>query len=86
MVFLQSTVTGLLTDALDFSFLEDLASFKTLTLELRKGDIINETKDLFNCPGFVMLVHEDPDVLERDHQCIRKMEKEIYEKAVCKDS
>lgn len=84
VVFLQSTVAGRLIDDLDFSFLNDLGSFRTLALELHKGDIINETQDLFSCPGFVMLAHEVPSVLETDHQCIRKMEKEIYDKAVCK--
>ncbi|MCG6967898.1 MAG: ATP-grasp domain-containing protein, partial [Chromatiaceae bacterium] len=85
VIFLQSSVSGRLIDDLDFSFLNDLESFASVTLELHKGDAIDETQDLFSCPGFVMLVHEDPSVLKRDHQCIRRMEKEIYDKAVCKN-
>ena len=85
VVFLQSPVTGRLIEELNFEFLKDLRSFVSLTLEIHKGDAISETQDLFSCPGFVMLAHKDPDVLERDHQCIRKMEKVIYGKAVCKN-
>lgn len=83
VVFLQSTVTGTLTHDLDFRFLENLESYETLALEVHKGDPIKETQDLFSCPGFVMLVHEDPGVLKKDHRYIREMEKNIYDRAVC---
>lgn len=41
------------------------------------GEIVTPTIDIRSDAGYVLLVHEDPEVLERDYQTITAMQPEI---------
>jgi biotin carboxylase len=52
-----------------------LSSFAGHRFKPCAGDNLTFTRDLFSSPGEVHLVHEDPEVIERDYRQIRDLEK-----------
>lgn len=52
-----------------------LPSLYDFQLRVRPGDRINLTEDVFTTPGLLLLVHSDRDVLERDYQRFRELER-----------
>ena len=51
-----------------------LRSFHKLELFVEPGNPIAKTTDLMTVPGFIDLIHADPEVIEQDHQQIRAWE------------
>lgn len=54
--------------------LKGLSSFYAMNLDLHEGDPIDVTEDLSGSPGQILLVHEDPEVLNREAAKIREWE------------
>ncbi len=52
-----------------------MPSFQDINLKVKIGDRIEVTTDLFTCPAYIFLLHEDSRVLEADVKRIREMEK-----------
>jgi biotin carboxylase len=64
--------TGRLRKDLDWARVRALDSFHSLLAPAgRAGEYVTRTCDLFNRPGAVYLVHDDPAVVARDHAAIR---------------
>lgn len=55
--------------------LRSLSSLFQMRLRIKPGSLLTPTIDYFTAPGFLSLVHSDPDVLESDYQTIRNLEK-----------
>jgi biotin carboxylase len=73
-VSLISDRAGTIAGTPGYDEVSQLPSFHALIGELRPGDELAPTVDLFTAPGIVYLVHEDPDLLERDYRTIRSLE------------
>ncbi|MCX5751102.1 MAG: ATP-grasp domain-containing protein [Candidatus Saganbacteria bacterium] len=58
------------------SIIEKLPSARVIRVNPKVGGAIPKTIDLFTSPGEVILVHQDPAVLEADYQKICDLEKE----------
>jgi hypothetical protein len=55
---------------------ESLPSFAGSISMAQPGDVITPTIDLFSCPGMIYLVDPDRDVLERDYDRLRELERD----------
>lgn len=70
---------GRLRRDLDWSPLHTLPSFHSLLAPAPKaGEYIPRTTDLFTRPGAVYLIHPDAEVVARDHETIRRWEREGF--------
>lgn len=54
---------------------EALPSYAGSIAMAQPGDVITRTVDLFTCPGIVYLVDPDRDVLRRDYERLRELER-----------
>lgn len=75
-VFLRSFVSGRLKGVRHEETLRGLASCEFLRWIKSPGDRLQPTVDYFSIPGIMVLAHEDPTVIERDTQTIRRLEAE----------
>lgn len=57
-----------------FETIKTLPSFTTITESVVVGMPLKLTVDLFDCPGVVVLVHDDATVIDADLATIRKLE------------
>ncbi len=55
--------------------IKKLRSFIEMKLKVKAGDVVPRTTDIFTCPMYVFLAHEDFKVLQSDIDAIREMEK-----------
>ena len=60
--------------------LKKLDSFFDMRVNIKEGDDVNATSDLFSSLdlGFVVLSHTDTEVIKNDYLIVRSLEKEIY--------
>merc|ERR1711957_758130 len=69
--------------------IKNLASFGALDTDIEVGDSVQKTTQLCSMLGIVALCNKDADVLERDVQVTRSMEKQnnffIYTTKNCKE-
>ncbi len=80
MVFLISGREGRIARPLTDADFADLPSFVRLAWDVPPGGSLKITRDLFDCPGHVLLRHSDSAQIARDHAAIRIREKELYER------
>lgn len=73
-VFLVSKGRGIVQSAPGFRVIKELPSFVYLETGVRPGAKVDFTVDLFSALGRVLLMHQDPKVLEADIKLIRDME------------
>ncbi len=66
--------SGLLRSLPRLDDIRAMPSFYKLKLYVEPGQRIVETTDLMSIPGFIDLIHPDPEVIERDHQQLRTLE------------
>ncbi|OGV41586.1 MAG: hypothetical protein A3F46_10715 [Legionellales bacterium RIFCSPHIGHO2_12_FULL_42_9] len=59
--------------------LKKLDSFHSVNVNIKPGDYLARTVDLYTSPGSIYLVNEDPIKLEDDYLKLRAFEKESYE-------
>lgn len=74
-VILVSYSRGKVTATPGFEVIKKLESFVYLETGVKIGTMVEHTVDLFTGIGSVILMHRDADILERDIQTIRRMEK-----------
>merc|ERR1712203_960008 len=75
-VMLVSYHEGRVEDTPGFDRVRTLESFVSLEENVRIGDRLEKTVDLFGITGMAVLVHSDASVLESDISLIREMEVE----------
>ena len=68
----------------DIRHLEDIAKLESVRRvkvheEFYPGETIALTRDIRTDAGFVIMVHEDPDVIERDYEHILELQKDLFE-------
>ena len=73
-VELISPKTGTLVALPKLDEIRKLASFEELVVSRKIGGPIKQTTDFFTVPGFVDLLHPDPQVIARDRARIRELE------------
>jgi hypothetical protein len=73
-VYLTSYESGVLSKFVGLDFLKSLESFYEMTMRLKEGEVISKTTNYFTAPGVVVLMSEDPQVIERDYKRIRELE------------
>jgi len=86
IVFFISKVSGTVRRTIDTSWIKNLKSYYDIVLDERPGVQIKPTCDLFTTPGYVKLIHENEEVLLRDHELIRMAEYEMFSKAIEADN
>lgn len=75
-VILVSFSRGTVKATPGFEEIKKLPSFVYLETGVRPGSKVDHTIDLFTGIGSVILMHEDPDVLNRDVERVRQMERD----------
>lgn len=75
-VILVSFSRGTVKSTPGFDAIEKLPSFVYLETGVKKGSKVDYTVDLFTGIGSVILMHEDPKIVEADVARIRQMEKD----------
>lgn len=75
-VILVSFSRGVVKSTPGFEEIKKLPSFVYLETGVRPGSRVDHTVDLFTGIGSVILMHEDPDILKRDVERVRQMERE----------
>lgn len=87
VVFLMSRSPGVVRNADSLRRVSDLASHHFSTVNLRNGDIVALTKDLFGSLdlGFVVLAHPDRGQILADYQAIRQLEDQLLVEPVPAD-
>ena len=80
-VILVSFSSGTVKSSPGFDKIMQLPSFLYLETGVKPGTVVNYTTDLFTGVGSVILVHHDPEILARDVETIRQLEKdnELFE-------
>ena len=74
-VFLISEVEGKIKSVSQLDRIKKLPSFCDMHLSIKKDGLIKKTIDLASSPGYIFLVHENPEIIQQDYQTIRKLEK-----------
>ena len=75
-VILVSFSRGVVRSTPGFTEIETFESFVYLETGVRPGSFVDYTIDLFTGVGSVILMHEDNEILQRDVNRIRQMEKD----------
>ena len=75
-VILVSFSRGIVKSTPGFEEIKNLPSFVYLETGVRPGSKVDHTIDLFTGIGSVILMHEDPEVLKKDVERIRQMERD----------
>lgn len=76
--FLVSPSSGLITKTPDLNPIINLPSFHSLAFRFEQGHNLVKTTSLADFPGFVYLVSEDKQQVEKDYQTLREYEKTLY--------
>lgn len=80
-VFLISPLCGEILRQPDLRHIRALGSFHSLVLQ--DSGILQETRSLVNCPGYVTLVGDDMDQLMTDLAQVRALEGDLFKQMVC---
>lgn len=75
IVILISEVEGKIQSVSQMDLIRKLTSFCDMRLSIKKDGPIKKTVDLTSSPGYIFLVHENPEIIEQDYQTIRELEK-----------
>ncbi|NET73439.1 MAG: ATP-grasp domain-containing protein [Sphaerospermopsis sp. SIO1G2] len=75
IVILISEIEGKIKSISHIDKIRNLPSFCDMKLQLEKDKPIKKTVDLVSSPGYIFLVHENPEVIQQDYQTIRHLEK-----------
>jgi biotin carboxylase len=73
-VSLISPIAGKVRSLAGFNEIRDLPSFADMNLQLALDEPLSRTVDSRTSPGYVYLVHDDPDQLRADYRTIRELE------------
>jgi len=73
IVELISRVEGKLR-AVSTKQIETLTSFYSMKLNVEPGGLIEKTVDVFTCPGHVVLMHQDLELIWHDYNYLRNLE------------
>ena len=73
-VYLTSYNDGVVQGIPGEGLLQGLSSFFQMRLRVKPGSLIKKTIDYFTAPGFLTLVHESADQVEKDYHQIREWE------------
>lgn len=76
--FLVSSSGGTITKEPNLQSIINLPSFHSLSFRFERGNNLVKTTSLADFPGFVYLVSEDRQQVEKDYQVIREYEKTLY--------
>ena len=76
--FLAASCDGEITKQPDLQPIINLPSFHSLSFRFELGDIMVKTTSLADFPGFVYLVSEDKQQVEKDYEILREYEKTLY--------
>lgn len=74
VVMLVSHVEGEISGVPGFERIRQMESFVSMESLCKVGCVVVPTVDLFSSPGSVILMHHDPEVVQRDIAEIRQME------------
>jgi biotin carboxylase len=77
-VALISELSGTIQAIPGLKEIAKLPSFSSMSINVKPGDLIQKTADLFSSPGGIYLVHEDRNIIEKDYQQIRQLEREEF--------
>ena len=75
-VILVSFARGIVKSTPGFEKIKRLQSYVYLETGVQPGSEVDYTVDLFTGIGSVILMHRDPDILEKDVNFIRKLERD----------
>ena len=75
IVILISEIEGKIKSVSHIDKIRSLPSFCDMKLQLEKDKPIKKTVDLVSSPGYIFLVHENPEIIQQDYQAIRQLEK-----------
>ena len=67
---------GIVKDCKGLDQIRFLDSYFSERIKFRAGDFITPTRNIFSSPGFIILIHDDPEQIFRDYCEIRRIEKE----------
>lgn len=70
----EGTVTGYR----NLEKIKSLSSYHSMDIRVNIGERLVKTVDVWTGPGMVVLIHEDPRVIEADYKRIRELEDEIF--------
>lgn len=86
-VILVSMSSGFVVGTPGFDAIRKFQSFHAMETAVRAGTLVKHTVDMFTGLGSVVLLHADPDVVQRDVAAIRAMETEcrLFELAPAMD-
>jgi len=70
IIILASSQEGKIKKIPLLKMINTLPSLYSVSMVVEPGDYLKITKDLFSSPGKVMLIHQDPKIVESDYQKI----------------
>jgi len=77
-VFFASPVDGIVKNSPNFKPIIDLPSFHSISFRFEKGDTLVKTTSLADFPGFIYLVADTEDQLDKDYKAFRQLEQILY--------
>ena len=80
-IFIKSTVDGVLDEKPNFSDVEKLKSFGSITCNLEVGDTVKPTRDIASTLGVIHLIHRDKKQLDADYLHYREKIEPLLVKA-----
>jgi len=80
IVFLLCTKPGVVSNRAPLEPVKDLQSHFFSKINIKQGDKLHPTKDLFGSleMGFVALSHVDPEIIQADYRAIRGLEASLF--------
>jgi hypothetical protein len=76
-IFVCAERTGVLRNVEVLSKAEALPSFHWIRVLRENDTVVPETVDLFTCLAWVILIHNDPEVINADYRQVLELEKEV---------
>jgi biotin carboxylase len=77
-VFFTSPIDGIAKNSPNFKPIIDLPSFHSISFRFEKGDTLVKTTSLADFPGFIYLVADTEDQLNKDYKAFRQLEQMLY--------
>lgn len=74
-LFMQSSVSGVLQQAIDLTAVKAFPSYYSANICLDKGSKIEITQDIATVPGYMHFIHRDRQQLQQDYLDYRTLEK-----------
>eukprot|EP00300_Choanocystis_sp_HF-7_P010618 c17044_g1_i1.p1 GENE.c17044_g1_i1~~c17044_g1_i1.p1 ORF type:complete len:341 (-),score=49.45 c17044_g1_i1:25-963(-) len=66
---------GVLKSSLEIDQIRSLPSYHTMMASVQPGQRLQKTVDLMSCPGFIILIHDDAEVIAKDIKTFRQLER-----------